>query len=183
MKAIFWTKLRSMNLFQNFKKLMYLQTKPCLACIGSGKACNWDHLWNHYNGPIILMVPQFCKQVSRKMVLFFSSYFAFESIERRSAIFTYVFVHINIHIILKNGTWASMHSMFPRWKTVWKHPFVAPKQKKDDLKTSWCHTLLQHDVTRIKSSCILIFNMILTSFDQTVFFHSLYNFNLGATNA
>lgn len=127
------------------------------------KSLQWSY---NFNGPAILQTSQ------SKNGPLFSSYFAFESIERRSAIFTYVFVHINIHIILKNGTWASMHSMFPRWKTVWKHTFVAPKQKKDDLKTSWCHILLQHDVIRIKSSCILIFNMILTSFDQMLFFHS-----------
>lgn len=59
---------------------------------------------------LVLVLKKKCKYV------IFATHFVFGSIERAhvcsSAILTYVFVHIYIHIIAKDGTWINMRSMF-----------------------------------------------------------------------
>lgn len=59
---------------------------------------------------LVLVLKKKCKYV------IFATHFVFGSIERAqvcsSAILTYVFVHIYIHIVAKDGTWINMRSMF-----------------------------------------------------------------------
>lgn len=87
--------------------------------------CSLDaYLWRNLNDLILATL-----QTSENIV-FFSLYFGIWKYRVQvcsSTIFTHIFIQKVIHIILKNGTWACMHSMFFSWKTISKHLYSAPK--------------------------------------------------------
>lgn len=61
-------------------------------------------------------------------------------------IFTYNFIHIISNIIVKNGTWASLRSMFPNWKTIGQHPFLHQNTNSQNM-TIFMTSFLHYDVT------------------------------------
>ena len=110
----------------------------CIICKYIYRYYLWRHL--HVNDQISAFL-----QKNENVIVFFFFIFCTRKYRAQvcsSTILTNVFLPITIHIILKSGTWASLHSMFPSRKTIWKHPlwYFATKHQFIKIRQfSWRH--------------------------------------------